>query len=133
MKSIFFTLVLTMITTVVLSQSLSSHRIKYVIIAPDGTVGTTIYDDAKSNKIILESADAFYKYEILDMSTNEEVFSNDNKGKYCEIDKRKVAAGTYKLKLYTYDFIITSKVIVSGFKPYAKHVNNTPLVVINDD
>ena len=40
--------------------------------------------------------------------------SAHNKGKACEIDKTKLAAGTYNLRLFTSNFVITSKITVSA-------------------
>lgn len=55
----------------------------------------------------LESVDNFYKYEILETSTSEAVFSSRNKGKECAIDKIKFAPETYNLRLYISSFVIT--------------------------
>ena len=74
----------------------------------------TIIDDTREDVMKLESANTFYKYQILDPRTAEPVFSASNRGKACEIDKTKLVAGTYDLKLYTSNFVITSKITVSA-------------------
>ncbi len=76
--------------------------------------GETIYDDLRENNMELESANAFYKYQILDTETLEPIYSAENKGKECIIDKSKIAAGNYNIRLYTSRFVITSKITVSG-------------------
>ncbi|MDH5413841.1 MAG: hypothetical protein OEW87_06875, partial [Flavobacteriaceae bacterium] len=61
-----------------------------------------------------ESADNFYKYEILEPTTSEAIYRSDNKGKQAIIDKDKLAAGTYNLRLYTSSFVITSKITITA-------------------
>jgi len=87
-------------------------RLKYVTTAPDGSVAMTIYDDSREDNIKLESANKFYRYEILDPLTSEPVFSSKNNSKECTIDKTKIATGTYNLRLYTSNFVITSKIAI---------------------
>ena len=113
MKKIVLTLVVVLAGFTVVAQN-STHRLKYITTAPDGTVAMTMYDNQDEDNIKLESADNFYKYEILDPSTSEAVYSSKNAGKACTIDKNKLAAGTYNLKLYTNNFVITSKITVSA-------------------
>ena len=93
-----------------------SKRLKYVTTAPDGSVAMTITDDTSKNDIKLESANKFYRYEILDPNTSEPVFASKNQGKECTIDKTKIAAGMYNLRLYTSNFVITSKIAISNTK-----------------
>ena len=93
-----------------------SKRLKYVTTAPDGSVAMTITDDTSKNDIKLESANKFYRYEILDPNTSEPVFASRNQGKECIIDKTKIAAGMYNLRLYTSNFVITSKIAISNTK-----------------
>ena len=94
----------------------TSKRLKYVTTAPDGSVAMTITDDTSKNDIKLESANKFYRYEILDPNTSEPVFASKNQGKECTIDKTKIAAGMYNLRLYTSNFVITSKIAISNTK-----------------
>jgi len=91
-----------------------SKRLKYVTTAPDGSVAMTITDDTGKDNIKLESANNFYRYEILDPNTSEAVYASKNNGKECNIDKTKIAAGTYNLRLYTSNFVITSKIAISN-------------------
>jgi len=90
-----------------------SKRFKYITTAPDGSVAMTITDDTSKDDIKLESANKFYRYEILDPMTGEPVFASRNEGKECTIDKTKLAAGTYNLRLYTSNFVITSTLAIS--------------------
>ncbi len=112
-------LILTIVALVVAAASYAqdntqvSQRLKYITTAPDGSVAMTIYDDTKKDNMKLESANSFYRFEILDTKTSEPVYSSVNQGKECTIDKRKIASGTYNVRLYTSNFIITSKIIIS--------------------
>ncbi len=42
------------------------------------------------------------------------IHRSDNRGKMCEIDKTKLEEGTYTLKVYTKDFVITSDITISN-------------------
>jgi hypothetical protein len=42
------------------------------------------------------------------------VHGQNNKGKICAIDKTKLEEGTYTLKVYTEDFVITSDITISS-------------------
>jgi len=95
-------------------NSNTSKRLKYITTAPDGSVAMTITDDTSKKDIKLESANKFYRYEILDPNTSEPVFASRNQGKECTIDKTKIAAGMYNLRLYTSNFVITSKIAISN-------------------
>jgi len=112
MKKVFLTVLAVAIGFIGFAQDKVNEpqRLKYVTIAPDGSVGITIYDDMREDTIKLESAIRFYRYEILDPMTSELVFSSKNNGKACSIDKTKIASGTYNLRLYTSNFVITSKI-----------------------
>ncbi len=94
----------------------TSQRLKYVTTAPDGSVAMTITDDSSKDNLKLESANNFYRFEILDPTTGEAVLASRNQGKECTIDKTKLASGTYKLRLYTSDFVITSKIAINNTK-----------------
>ena len=74
-------------------------RLIYVTQAPDGSVAMTIYDDSRDDTMTLESANTFYKYQILDPQTNEPVHTASNTEKDCTIDKSKIAEGTYNIRL----------------------------------
>ncbi len=91
---------------------ISPKQLKYVTTAPDGSIAITIYDDTRDDTIKLESANSFYKYEILDLFTSEPVFLSRNNGKECTIDKTKLSPGMYNLRIYTTNFIITSKIAI---------------------
>ena len=115
MKKAVFTFVVSLFTVVTFAQTNEvPQRLKYVTTGPDGSVAMTIIDDTREDVMKLESANTFYKYQILDPRTSEPVYSSYNKGKACEIDKTKLAAGTYNLRLFTSNFVITSKLTVSA-------------------
>ena len=117
-KKVVLTVVIAAIGLVGFSQenTTPTKRLKYVTTAPDGSVAMTITDDTSTDSLKLESADNFYKYEILDPMTGEAVYASANSGKECDIDKKKIAAGTYNLRLYTSNFVITSKIAISTTK-----------------
>lgn len=115
MKKAVFTIVVSLVALVTFAQTKEvPQRLKYVTTGPDGSVAMTIIDDTREDVMKLESANNFYKYQILDPHTAEPVYSSNNRGKACEIDKTKLTAGTYNLKLYTSNFVITSKITVSA-------------------
>ena len=115
MKKVVLTLVLNLVVIVIFAQTNEpAKRLKYVTKGPDGKVAMTIYDDNREDSMKLESAKNFYKYQILDPDTNQPIYSARNKGKVCSIDKSKVAAGTYNVRLFTSSFVITSKITVSA-------------------
>ena len=133
MKKVVLTLVFSLVVVTMFAQSTKqSKRLKYVTNGPDGKVAMTIYDDSREDSMKLESAKNFYKYQILDPETSEPIYSSTNKGKECTIDKSKVAAGTYNLRLYTSNFVITSKITVSASRKFAKEVKENDAVAIND-
>ena len=74
----------------------------------------TITDKSSSSSLELSSADSFYKYEILESSNHELVHGQNNRGNVCAIDKTKLNDGTYTLKVYTDDFVITSDITISN-------------------
>lgn len=86
---------------------------KYVTTFPNGEEAMTITDRSASDNIELASSDNFYKYEILESSNHELVHGGNNRGKVCNIDKSKFDDGTYTLKVYTDDFVITSDITIS--------------------
>lgn len=88
--------------------------IKYVTTAPDGTTSITIFDDSRSNLMQLEATDGFYKYQLIDIHSNKEVLSRQNKGRRCTINKLTIADGTYDLRLFTDNFVISSRVTISA-------------------
>jgi len=87
---------------------------KYVTTFPNGDEAITITDKSSSTSLELASADNFYKYEILETANHELVHGQTNKGKICAIDKRKLEEGTYTLKVYTDDFVITSDITITN-------------------
>jgi len=92
----------------------SEKVIKYVTTFPNGEEAITITDHSSSDNLKLSSADNFYKYEILESSNHELVHGSNNQGKVCDIDKTKLEEGTYTLKVYTDDFVITSDITISN-------------------
>lgn len=87
---------------------------KYVTTFPNGEEAITITDNSSSSSLELASADNFYKFEILETANHELVHGQSNKGKICDIDKTKFEEGTYTLKVYTDDFVITSDITISN-------------------
>ena len=92
----------------------TSPRFKYITHAPDGSIAMTIHDDTREEIMKLAAADNFYRYDILEPTTSETLYSANNKGKECTIDKTKIDKGTYDIRLYTSSFIITSKITISA-------------------
>ena len=87
---------------------------KYVTTFPNGDEAITITDKSTSSSLELASADNFYKYEILETPNHELVHGQNNRGNVCAIDKTKLNDGTYTLKVYTDDFVITSDITISN-------------------
>lgn len=87
---------------------------KYVTTFPNGEEAITITDRSESDNLKLTSADSFYKYEILEPSNHELVHGSNNQGKVCDINKRDLDEGTYTLKVYTEDFVITSDITITN-------------------
>jgi len=104
-------------------------RLKYLISAPDGSVGITIYDNTLEDNLKLESANNFYRYEILDQITSEPVLSLKNNGNECTIDKTKVESGTYNLRLYTSNFVITSEITIMDVKRINSSLQPTVAII----
>ena len=113
MKRVIISFVFACIGFLTFAQSGSvAPVIKYVTTAPDGSIAMTIYDSDDRDTMQLESAENFYRYEILDLATSEPVYEASNKGKTCTIAKNKIESGTYNLRLYTTSFVITSKITI---------------------
>lgn len=92
-----------------------SERVtKYVTTFPNGEEAITITDHSTSDNLELASADNFYKYEILETANHELVHGSNNQGKVCNIDKKSLEEGTYTLKVYTDDFVITSDITITN-------------------
>ena len=129
MKKVVLTLVIALVGIVGFAQN-DSPRLKYITTAPDGSVAMTIYDNTSEDEMKLESADSFYRYEILEPSTSEAVYASENQGKECTIDKTKLMAGTYNLRLYTSSFIITSKITISASRKLHSPTENLSTDVV---
>ena len=114
MKTIFLTIVISFISLIGFSQEKSAKTIKYVTTFPNGEEAITIVDNSASANLKLTSAENFYKYEILAPENHELIHSSSNKGKVCEIDKTQLEEGTYTLKVYTADFVITSDITIDN-------------------
>jgi len=115
-KTLLITAVLALAATSAFAQTdtnKQSEKItKYVTTFPNGEEAITITDNSASTNMMLSSADNFYKYEILEPSNHELVHGSENQGKVCDIDKSKLEDGTYTLKVYTNDFVITSDITI---------------------
>ena len=132
MKKVIITLIFSLVIGITFAQtSNNSQRLKYVTNGPDGKVAMIIYDDTREDTMKLESASAFYKYQILDTETNETIYSASNRGKECTIDKSKIAAGNYNIRLYTLSFVITSQLTVSATRKLNTILKNG-LIAMND-
>jgi len=115
MKKILFTLAITLTGLATYAQEAPKETVtKYVTTFPNGEEAITITDKSNSSSMELASADNFYKYEILETANHELVHGESNSGKICAIDKTKLEEGTYTLKVYTEDFVITSDITISN-------------------
>ena len=134
MKKVVLTLVFSLVVVSMFAQSTATapKRLKYVTQAPDGSISMTIYDDSRDATMRLESANTFYKYQIIDPVTGQAILTASNTGKECTIDKAKVAAGTYDIRLYTSKFVITSKIAVSAPSKLSL-ANQSDAVAMNDE
>ena len=113
MKTTFLTIVISFISFFGFAQQ-NGKVIKYVTNFPNGEEAITIVDHTTSDNLELQSAENFYKYEILTPDNHELVHEAVNRGKVCEIDKTKLNDGTYTLKVYTKDFVITSDITIEN-------------------
>ena len=120
MKNTILFIAITLMSFTGISQTNKSESpekiTKYVTTFPNGEEAITILESSSSNNLKLSSADNFYKYEILEPANHELVHGSTNRGKVCEIDKTKLSDGTYTLKVYTSDFVITSDITILNSK-----------------
>jgi hypothetical protein len=118
MKKIVFILAIALTGFTTYAQEAQTSKketvTKYVTTFPNGEEAITITDKSNSSSLELSSADNFYKYEILETANHELVHGQNNKGKICAIDKTKLDQGTYTLKVYTDDFVITSDITITN-------------------
>jgi len=118
MKNTILIIAITLISLTGFAQSVNTNQqdkiTKYVTTFPNGEEAITIVENSNSDNLKLSSADNFYKYEILESSNHELVHQSNNRGKVCDIDKSKLEDGTYTLKVYTSDFVITSDITISN-------------------
>ena len=118
MKNLLYLLVLSLLSVSTYAQAQTNKQtekvIKYVTTFPNGEEAITVTDHSSSSNLELASADNFYKYEILESSNHELVHGSNNQGKVCNIDKTKLEEGTYTLKVYTDDFVITSDITIGN-------------------
>ena len=118
MKNSILIIAISLISFTGFAQSQASEKqdkiTKYVTTFPNGEDAITIIENSNSDNLKLTSADNFYKYEILESANHELVHGSNNKGKICDIDKSKLEDGTYTLKVYTTDFVITSDITISN-------------------
>ncbi len=94
----------------------TSQLVKYVTTAPDGTTSITIFDDSRSNLMQLQAKHGFYKYELTDIVTKKKVYTAKNRGNRCVLNKLAFEEGTYDLRLYTKNFIISSRIKIAAIK-----------------
>ena len=133
MKKFIATLALVIIGVVTFSQnSNTEQQIKYVTHAPDGSVALTIIDDTTNHRMKVQNADAFYKYQILDQKTSELVYTSNNDDKDCIIDTTNLSEGTYDLRLYTSDFVITTDLDILRLGEFYAMLKESQSLVVND-
>ena len=131
MKKVLLTFVFSFIIISLNAQSTEkAQRKTHSVLAPDGTLAMTITDDSSQATIKLTSVMNFYKYQLLDTETNEPVFTGSNRGKECILDKSRLTAGTYNLRLYTRNFVITSRIDIAT-SSWLKKSSNI-VVAVND-
>ncbi len=111
MKTTIITIAILMFSIIGFSQE-KGQVTKYVTTFPNGEEAITIIDNTGSDLLNLSSAENFYKYEILAPANHELIHGSLNEGKVCDIDKTKLSNGTYTLKVYTDDFVITSDITI---------------------
>ena len=136
MKKIIVTIALLTIGFVNFSQNSNTQPIlKYVTHAPDGSVAIIItegVEDANKNRMNVQSADVFYKYQIVDQQTSESVFTSKNDSKECVIDTSSLDDGTYDLRLYTSDFVITTDLEILRLGEFYAILKESQSLVVND-
>ena len=133
MKKIIATTALVILGLLTFSQNNNTQQvIKYVTHAPDGSVAITITDDTINNRMSVESVDAFYRYQLLDQKTSESVYTSNNGGKECIIDTTNLTEGTYDLRLYTSDFVITTDLEILRLGEFYAMLKHTESLVVND-
>ena len=114
MKTTIITIAIAFTGFIGFAQQDQGKVTKYVTTFPNGEEAITIVDNSASDKLNLSSAESFYKYEILAPANHELIHGSANQGKVCEIDKSKLSDGTYTLKVYTDDFVITSDLTIQN-------------------
>ena len=128
MKNSILLIAFTLLSLTSFSQTAKTEQLekitKYVTTFPNGEDAITILESSKSNSLKLSSAENFYKYEILEPATHELVHGSSNRGKVCTIDKSKLSDGTYTLKVYTSEFVITSDISISNLDALANNSVN---------
>ena len=132
MKKVILIIVINLIGIISFAQNTDTlQSIKYVTLAPDGSVGMTIYNIEGKN-IKLESSTDFYKYEILDIKSSETVYQSKNKGKECTFDMSNLINGTYNLRIFTRNFIITSEITILRSINFDEILRNDKIVAQNE-
>ena len=133
MKKIIATIALAIAGLVSFSQISNTEQVlKYVTHAPDGSVAITITDDATNHRMSVASVDDFYRYQLLDKKTSESVYTANNGGKECIIDTTNLTEGTYDLRLYTSDFVITTDLEILRLGEFYAMLKHSESLVIND-
>ena len=133
MKKIIATTALVILGLLTFSQNSNTQQVlKYVTHAPDGSVAITITDDTINNRMSVESVEAFYRYQLLDQKTSESVYTSNNGGKECIIDTTNLTEGTYDLRLYTSDFVITTDLEILRLGEIYAMLKHTESLVVND-
>jgi len=133
MKKIIATMSFIIIGIVTFSQNSNTQPLlKYVTHAPHGSIALTIIDDTTNHRMNVQNADAFYKYQILDQKTSELVYSSKNDDKDCTIDTTNLTEGTYDLRLYTSDFVITTDLEILRLGEFYAMLKESQSLVVND-
>ena len=133
MKKIIAIIVLSLIGVVVFAQNNNKQQVlKYVTHFPNGSIAVMITDNSSKNGIKIESEDSFYRYEILEKETSEAVSASKNEGKECIVNKTDFKDGSYNLRLYTSNFIITTDLEILKIAEFNAILKDGERVVVND-
>ncbi len=95
-------------------QAQSTHPI-YIIEAPDGSTAMTLTTIDDETLELVSELD-FYKYELLDMHTSEAVLSGKARNKQCFMNTTHISPGTYNLRFFTKNFIVTTKITLGRLR-----------------
>ena len=93
-------------------QDADDRVTKYVTTFSNGEEALRVIDRAASGDLEINTRDEFFWYEILEPSGHELLHGEIHQGSAASIDKSKFEEGTYTLKVYTEDFVISSDIVI---------------------